>query len=313
MTAPAQADLAAPVSASRSLVAAALSTVYLVWGSTYLAIRVVDRDMPPLLSAGVRFSVAGAVLLTVLGVRRGWSRLRLRPAQLGAVVLLGVLLPALGNGLVVVGERTVRSGVAALLVAAVPLWIVGWRTLSGDRPRRATMVGVVAGLAGLVVLLLPAGDRGRAGITGLAAILLATLAWSGGSVLAVRLPLPGDPFVAAAYEMLTGGLVLLGGATALGEPRELHPAAIGATSWLALTYLIVFGSLVAFTAYVWLLGNASVSLVSTYAYVNPVVAVLLGAGILGEPLGPGLVLGGGIVLAGVVLVVTGERRSRLVS
>ncbi|CAN5611063.1 drug/metabolite exporter YedA [soil metagenome] len=296
--------------ASTARIWTALSIVYVFWGSTYLGIRVVVETMPPFLSAGARFLAAGGLLAAILVLRLGVRAFVVTRRQLAGAALIGLLLPLGGNGLVFWGEQTVRSGLAALLVAAVPLWVVLLRSTTGDRPRLATLTGVAVGFAGLAVLVLPGGGAAGRATIGVLVILLGSLSWAVGSFASPRLALPANPFVATAYEMLVGGggLVLLGLVT--GEGRDLRPAEWSTASWVALIYLAVFGSLLAFSAYVWLLGSAPLSLISTYAYVNPVVAVLLGALVLSEPLSWGTVIGGGIVIVGVALVITTERPRR---
>jgi drug/metabolite transporter (DMT)-like permease len=231
---------------------------------------------------------------------------------LGAAALVGVLLLAGGNGLVVLAESAppsvaVSSGVAALLVAIVPLLVVVLRASTGDRPRLPTLLGVSVGFGGLVLLVLPTGGSGAAPIIGALIVVAASLCWSVGSFLSGRLGMPGDPFVATVYEMLAGSAVLTGLGLARGESRGFDLAAVSTRSWLALGYLAVAGSLVAFTTYVWLLHHAPISLVSTYAYVNPVVAVTLGALLLAEPVTGQVLLGGAVIVVGVALVVSTER------
>ncbi len=231
--------------------------------------------------------------------------LRVRPRELKGAAIVGVLLLAGGNGGVVLGERTISSGLAALLVAIVPLWLIVLRRASGDRPRALTWTGVLVGFVGLVVLVQPGGGGG-ADMVGVLFVLGATTCWSVGSFYSQRTTMPANPFVATVWEMLAGGMALTVLGFLRGE-RVSPPSAYPTESLLALGYLIVFGSLVAFTAYVWLLHNAPLSLVSTYAYVNPVVAVFLGALLLSEPVTVAILLGGGIVVVGVALVVTAER------
>ncbi len=307
----------------------ALGIVYVVWGSTYLAIRWTVETMPPFLSAGMRFVVAGMLLAAYLRVRRarggtsrsgardhpgsGGGRPQARPAsdrvRLRNAALCGVLVLASGNGLVVFAETRVPSGLAALLVAAVPLWLVVLRRVAGDRTPALTLLGVLVGLAGVAVLLLPGSRGGHVQVLYCLVVLLAALSWSAGSLLAVRLPVPDEPARLSSIEMLAGGVVLLAAAAARGEFTRFDLSTVSAKSWLSLGYLIVFGSLVAFSAYVWVFANAPTSLVATYAYVNPAVAVLLGAGLAGERLTPVEALGGLVILGSVVLVVTAESRA----
>lgn len=286
---------------------AALLVVYLVWGSTYLAIKVAIETLPVLLHGGVRFLTAGTILLVVLAVARPRS-LAMTARQFGTAALAGILLLLGGNGMVAVAEQRVSSGLAALLVAATPLWIVVLRFAFRDPPPRLTLLGVVVGFVGVAVLLLPGGGPAGGDAGHAALVVFAALSWAVGSYLTTRRPMPASPFAATAVEMLVGGAAMAALGLALGEGRGFHLAAVSGRSWAALAYLVVFGSLAAFTAYVWLLGNAPVSTVSTYAYVNPAVAVLLGALILGERLTAPVIVGGLVILAAVAIVVTAESR-----
>ncbi|GAA4630161.1 drug/metabolite exporter YedA [Actinoallomurus vinaceus] len=292
------------------LVWVTLPIVYVVWGSTYLGIHFVVETMPPMVSAAMRFLTAAIVLATVLVILRGPSVLRVPWRRLGTAALVGVLLLAGGNGMVGVAEQHISTGLAALLVASVPLWLVIFRWGTGDRPAAATVAGVLVGFIGLALLTLTRGG-GSGDATGVVVILLGSLSWSIGSFLSSRLPMPENPFAASVYEMAAGGLALL--VAGFGRGETLHLDAVSRTSWLGLAYLIVFGSLVAFTSYVWLLGNAPISLVGTYAYVNPAVAVLLGVAFAGEHATWTILAGGLIIIAGVGLVVSTERRSRTVA
>ncbi|MFI9640417.1 EamA family transporter [Micromonospora sp. NPDC051925] len=298
-----------------ALIWTALILVYVLWGSTYLGIRVAVESLPPLGSAAVRFSGAALVLAVVLRLRRGPGALRVDRRQFGSAALIGVLLLAGGNGLVVLAESgpsgvAVPSGIAALLVATVPLLVVVLRTVTGDRPRGWTFAGVTVGFLGLVLLVLPRGGSGVVPLVGALTVVAAATCWSVGSFLSGRLRMPADPFVATVYEMVAGAVVLIGLALTRGELRGFSPTQVTARSWLALVYLMLAGSVVAFTAYVWLLAHAPISLVSTYAYVNPVVAVALGALLVAEPITGQVLLGGAVIVAGVALVVTTERTRR---
>jgi drug/metabolite transporter (DMT)-like permease len=291
----------------------ALAAVYVIWGSTYLGIRISVETLPPFVSGGLRFGAAGVVLAAILVLRRGTAALRVTSRQLAGAVLAGTLLLAGGNGVVVLAESgppgtAVPSGIAALLVATVPLLVVLLRAVTGDRPRTATVVGVLVGFLGLVVLVLPRGS-GAVPILGALLVVGAAASWSVGSFLSRSLSLPEDPFVATVYEMITGAIALLAVAAVRGEFGRFDPAEVSGRSWLALGYLFAAGSLVAFTAYVWLLQHAPISLVATYAYVNPVVAVALGALLVAEPITPQVVLGGAVIVLGVALVVSTERGS----
>ncbi|WKD32807.1 EamA family transporter [Streptomyces xanthophaeus] len=286
---------------------AALAVVYVVWGSTYLGIRIVVATMPPFLSAGARFITAGLLLSAVVAWRYGPAALRATRAQLGSAALVGLLLILGGNGLVVLAETSVPSGLAALLVAAVPMWVVVLRTSTGDRPPSRTLAGVLVGLAGLAVLTSP-GLSGEVRLSGVLLVVAASVLWSLGSFSAPRLKLPANPFTGSAYQMFAGGVAAVVVGLLRGEHRGLDPAAFSTASWLALGYLTVVGSLVGFTAYVWLLQAAPLSLVSTYAYVNPVVAVALGTLILDEALTWPILVGGAIVVAAVGVIVRTERK-----
>jgi drug/metabolite transporter (DMT)-like permease len=283
---------------------AALLVVWLVWGSTYLAIRVADRTIPPLPMAAARYLIAGAALFPVawLGTRPA----RPSPAQWAGMAVVGVLLLALGNGGVCYAERTLPSGLAALLVASVPLWMaVAERVINGRRIRPRGWLALAIGLAGIAVLAQP---RGHSAVLPVLVVLGAAMSWGTGSVLAGRMPAPASPLLGSAMQMLAGGAVLTGLAAATGELTRADPGHASAQSLLALAYLIGPGSLLAMTCYVIALRRLPTSTVSTYAYVNPVVAVSLGSLILGEPLGLTTVLGGGAVVAAVALLLERTRR-----
>lgn len=289
----------------------ALAVVYVLWGSTYLANRLLLSSVPPLLVGGYRFLIGGALLACVVLCVAGRAAFRMTWAQFGTTALSGLLLPAWGNGMVVFAQQGVSSGLAALLIAAVPLWIVLLRALTGDRPRGATIGGVTVGVIGLAVLVFagPA-SGGPAGTTwwGPWLVLLASLGWATGTFATTRLPVPPNPFTLAALQMVTGGVILLAAGTALGEGLDL--AAVSASAWLAWAYLSVVVTLGAFSAYAFALANLPVSTVATYAYVNPVIAVALGAAVVGERFSGLQLVGAAVVLLAVVLVVTAERTPR---
>ena len=295
--------------ATRWQIWTALGLVYVVWGSTYLAIRYVVDTLPPLLSASARFAVAGALLAAWLGFRRGRAGFAATPRQLLSAAGVGVLLLLGGNGLVTLAEeRELPSGLAALLVAAVPLWVVLLRAGSGDRPAARTVLGVAIGFAGVAVLLLP-GARPE-GVTALTAAMVvgSSVLWSIGSFAATRVALPNDPLLTTVVQMAGGAVGLALSGLLAGE--QLRVERWSAVSGLAWAYLVLFGSVVAFTAYSWLLGVAPVSQVATYAYVNPVVAVLLGAVVAGESVGALTVVGGAVTVLAVAVVVSEEGRRR---
>jgi drug/metabolite transporter (DMT)-like permease len=302
---PPQAGAASPAAPAWK-VWSALWIVYLIWGSTYLAIRVMVETVPPLLGSGVRFSVAGAVMIGVLSLHRSVRPTR---AQLLSALLVGLLLPG-ANAVVTVAEQEVPSSVAALLIASVPLWVILMRRGSGERVSRAGIGAVLVGFAGVALLVRPGEQSGDATVLGLAAVVFAAVMWASGSFASPRLKLPRDPLVSTGWQMLLGGLAIVAVGLALGEAPEVDPEAFSTRSVLALGYLIVFGSWVAFTAYAWLLQSAPISKVSTYAYVNPVVAIVLGFLILDEVVTPITVIGAAIIIVAVALVVRIENARR---
>jgi drug/metabolite transporter (DMT)-like permease len=288
--------------ASRLAIWSALGTVYVVWGSTYLAIALVVQTLPPLLSGAFRFVAAALLVFGWLAIRR--TPIRVSRSELRGAAIIGVLLLAGGNGMVIVAERTVPSGVAALIVASIPLWIVVYRRIAGETIGADLFAGVALGLAGVAVLVVPGGLSGTLDPFGAVLLLGATLSWSFGTFLSPRLSSPRIALLSTAYQMLAAGLALLVLALVVGEPSRVDPSTFGLRSILALAYLIVFGSIVAFTAYTWLLQHAPVSLVATYAFVNPVVAVVLGAIVLAEPITGTVLAGAAVIVVAVAFIVT---------
>lgn len=287
----------------------ALWIVYVLWGSTYLAIAYVVESMPAALSAAIRFGVAAVLLTGWVAVRRGRRALRVTARQVRAAVVVGLLLLLGGNGLVVLAEDAdLPSGLAALLIAAVPFWVVLLRLGAGDRPVVRTLLGVALGFAGVAVLLLPGARPDGVPLGAAALVVVASFLWSVGMFSGSRLDLPGDRLMTTALQMAGGALGLLVVGLLRGE--RLVASEVTTVSWLATAYLVVFGSLVAFTAYSWLLTAAPVSKVATYAYVNPVVAVGLGALLRGEDLTVLTVLGGAVTVVAVAVVVREEGRRR---
>jgi drug/metabolite transporter (DMT)-like permease len=277
----------------------ALGTVYVIWGSTYLGIELTGETIPPLFAVGVRFLAAAALMFAFTAWRRGGGVLRVAPRELAACTLVGGLLPG-ANAVLFVAERHVPTGLAALIIGSVPLWIVVLRTLTGDRPPRAALIGVAIGFGGLVLLVRPSGG---APLWSLLLVVASSLMWASGSFLSGKLPLPRDSFAATAYEMLAGGLILLPIGLATTSPHFSH---FSARSIGGFFYLVTFGSVVGYTAYVWLLDNAPLGTVATYAYVNPVVAIALGAIVLHESLTWAIGVGAVLVLACVAIVVRQE-------
>jgi drug/metabolite transporter (DMT)-like permease len=284
----------------------ALGIVYVVWGSTYLAIRVMVETMPPLLASGVRFAVAGAIFWVALRLSGGSARVRVTWREVAGAGVIGALLVFGGNGLVSVAEQDVPSGLAALIVGTVPLWVVLLRSATGDRVSLITLVGVAVGFAGLALLVLPGDRPGNAPLLGVLTVLAAAASWASGSFFSRRATQPDDALVATAWQMMVGGLVSVAVGTAFGELGEVDPSAFSADSLIAFAYLIFIGSLVAFTAYVWLLKNVPISMVATYAYVNPVIAIFLGWAILSEEVTLSVIAGAAAIVASVAVVVRQE-------
>jgi drug/metabolite transporter (DMT)-like permease len=300
----------APAPASSLRVWAALGAIYLIWGSTYLAIRVMVETVPALLGAGVRFVLAGAALLALLALRGGVRRIVLERAMLLRVALVGTLLAAGGNGLVTVAEKHVPSALAALLVASTPLWIVVFRAIFGDRPHRATLAGVGIGFVGVALLLLPGNRPDGVELGPSLVIVLAAVSWGLGSFYSQRTTMPADALVSTGWQMLVAGVVLTVAAVPAGELGEVDWGSFSADSLWALAYLVVVGSLVAYSAYTWLLQNAPISQVATYAYVNPMVAVVLGWLILDEQVPPMMLVASAVIVAAVATIVRNEARAR---
>ncbi len=273
----------------------ALITVYVIWGSTYLGIAIAGETIAPLFAASTRFITAGALMVGIVFLRRGTLRVSRR--ALASCIVIGALLPG-ANAVLFFAERDVPTGLASLIIATVPLWVVVLRLAARERLGRPALVGVGVGFAGVAVLAHPSGGATTLGI---ALCLLSALMWSTGTVLSSWLTMPADPFAATAYEMLAGGLLML--PIAVFTVHGFSPSRASILGWL---YLVTFGSIVGYTAYVWLLANAPLSLVSTYAYVNPVVAILLGVLFRGEDLTWRLLIGAATVVAAVALVVRRE-------
>lgn len=282
---------------------AAFAIVYIVWGSTYLAIRFAIETLPPFLMAGGRFLVAGAMLYAWSRVLGGATRPTAMHWRSAAVV--GLLLLLGGNGLVVWAEQRVPSGIAALVVGIVPCFMVllDWLRPGGARPTPRVATGLVLGLAGLVWLVGPDAvmGGGRVDFLGTIALVLASLSWAMGSIYSRHAPMP-SPFLSSGMQMLAGGGALLVLGVALGEPWAFDAAAVTARSVLGWVYLIVFGSIVGFSAYIWLLRASTPARVSTYAYVNPVVAVFLGWLLADEPLTARVIVAAAVIVSGVVLI-----------
>ena len=289
-----------------------LWTVYLIWGSTYFAIAYVIESMPPLLAMGIRFLIAGILLALIISLRQGPSELKIPRAELRSSLLMGFLLLGFGIGTVSIAQAYVPSGIVALIIAALPLWIAIFRTISGERLVKLSWLGLVIGFAGVALLLKPGSITPVSEIENsklflfMLLVLLGNIGWALGTFLAPRFPLPKNTLVFTAYEMLAGGASLTLAGFIKGESISDF---LDATtwSWLWFFYLVFFGSIAAYTAYLWLVANAPVSLTATYAYVNPIIAVALGAIFLDELITSAYAIGGLIILVGVILVVSVER------
>ena len=287
----------------RAQVWIALWTVYIVWGSTYLGIELAGETIPGTFGAGVRFTVVGVLMFGFVAWHRGWGALRIGRSELASAALVGLLLPG-ANSVLFITEQHVPIGLTSLIIASVPLWVLLLRLSAGERPDAVASLGLLVGFAGIVVLVRPGGGSGPLGY--LLLTVAAAFAWALGSFLSPRIAVPRDALVATAYETLVGGLVLAVIGLAVTPASELDPATWSTRSLLGLVYLIFFGSLVAYTAYAWLLVNAPLGQVSTYAYVNPVVAIALGVVVLHETLTLRVILGALLILAAVAIVVRRE-------
>jgi drug/metabolite transporter (DMT)-like permease len=285
------------------LIWVALGAVYVIWGTTYLGIRITNETLPPLIAAGTRFVIAGAVLFAVSTRRRDAEADPIGRPQWLAALLVGTGLIAFGNGSVVLAERNVPSGTVALIFALVPLWIALWDRFFGRRrlPGRVA-IGILLGFVGAALLVNDA--RADVPISGLLLAVSASMSWAAGSLFARGARLPHRPLVGNAMVMMAGGAISLAWGIARGELSLVDPQRFSAASVLALGYLVVFGSWIAFTAYVWLLRNARTSLVATYAWVTPMLAVYLGHLIADETLRSRSLVAGGVVLAAVALTVS---------
>ena len=289
-------------------IVAAFAAVYVIWGSTYLAIRISVESLPPFMLAGTRFIVAGLILY-------GWIRLRGGAAatfrQWVNATVVGVLLLSAGNGSVVWAEQSVDSSIAALLVATVSFWMVliEWARPGGTWPGAIVILGIALGLCGVAILAYPSSSEAALHVDplGAAALIGAAFFWASGSIYSRHVDLPRSPWLSTAMQMLSGGAVLGLMSLYQSEWRTFDPSTVPVRAWLSLAYLVVFGSLVAFTAYVWLLQVSTPARASTYAYVNPAVAVLLGWAILSEPVSPRMFVAMACIIGAVVLITTQKR------
>jgi drug/metabolite transporter (DMT)-like permease len=284
----------------------ALGTIYLVWGSTFMAVTIAVRDLPPLLSMATRHLAAGAILLAWALPRGDGAHDPIGRREVGAGLVFGGALFLVGHGGLAWAQQTVPSGLAALLIGSIPLWMALLdRALFGKRLTRSANAGLVAGFVGLAFLVDPFGG-GSVDRVGALVAILAAFAWAAGSLYSRGAPLPQRPLVSAGLAALCGGALLAIASVAGGE---LGDARVTAESLGAVAYLVVVGTLIGFTAYVWLLRAAPVSLVSTYAYVNPIVAVVLGAFFLGEEITGRMLAAGAVIVVSVALIVRSSGRA----
>ena len=297
-----------------------LLIVWIVWGSTYMGIRFASETIPPFIMSGSRFLTAFLIMVMLTAILRGPQALRVSAREFATSCFLGVALLGVGLGTVGLAQSYVPTGIMALIIASTPLTIVIWRRVTGDRPPVLTLIGVFVGLAGIGWMLLPGGTRPVSGTDGdvvfwSVMVLISSTIWATASFFSSRMPTPKDSFALTTYELLSGGVVLLVIGLLLGERVTL--AEISLRSWGGWVFLVVAGSVVAFSSFTWLINKAPISLASTYAYVNPAVAVVLGLLLYAEAITSDVVVGLTIVLGGVVLVVSGEslvgRRARRVT
>ncbi|MFD4205386.1 EamA family transporter [Micromonospora tulbaghiae] len=285
--------------------AVGLGAVYLIWGSTYLGNRVALDSIPPLVATSARFLAAALLLFAVAALRRGAAGLLLPRRQWGGVGASGLLMVGAGSALLALGQQYVPTGLASLLVAGMPLWVLVLRLAVGPRPSALAAVGVLGGVAGLALLFSVPTQGGHLG--GMLLLVVSTMVWALGSTLSQRLQMPADHLVGTGWQMLVGGVAVAVASVVSGELGRFDPADVTGRSWMAWTYLMLVCTVVGFSVYTWLLRNAPIQLASTYAYVNPVVAVLLGMMVLDESLSGRQVLAGAVVLASVALVIARER------
>jgi drug/metabolite transporter (DMT)-like permease len=284
--------------------------VYVLWGATFFAMRIGVESFPPLILAGMRHLSVGLVLYPLLRWR---TRIRPTAEQWRTAAITGVLLLSVGNGGVCWAEQTVPSGIAALLVATVTLWMVmvDWLRPGGHRPSARILFGIVMGFVGMVILIGPArlGLSGRVDPIGAAVLIAASLAWACGSLYSKHGTLPSSPMLGVAMQGLCGGATLWIMSLFSGEVARFHPAAAPLRAWIAVGYLMVFGSCIGFTAYLYILKKSTAARVGTYAFVNPIVALVIGWVLGGEALSPRTLLAAAVILTAVVLVITAPHRS----
>jgi drug/metabolite transporter (DMT)-like permease len=301
-----------PEKRAAALLILAFAAVYIIWGSTYLGMAVGIESFPPLLLPALRHLVAGLVLYPVLRWKTG---IRPTPRQWRTAIITGLFLLLLGNGGVCLAERSVPSGVAALLVAMVSFWMVlfDWLRPGGHRPMPRVVASLILGFGGLVLLVGPAhlGGSERVDPVGTAILVVASFAWAWGSIYSKHNDLPSSPLLGVAMQSLAGGVALSIVGLLAGESRQFHIATVSARSWIALAYLIFFGSGIGFTAYVYILKKSTAARVGTYAFVNPVVALFLGWLLAGETITLRTILAAAVILTAVLLAITAPHKTPL--
>src|SRR5436305_8006734 len=288
----------------------AFAALYLVWGSTYLGIRFAIESIPPFLMAGTRFLLAGMIMFAIAwskgAYKSSWANWRVS-------LIVGACLLLAGNGGVTIAEEYIDSGLAALIVAIVPIYIVilGWATGTAPRPAPIVWLGLVGGFAGVGFLLGPAmrfsSNDGRHPAIGMSILLISSFVWSAGSLYSRSAKHAASPFLTAAQQMLCGGLLLLLAGIVTGEVRRFHPGSVSILSLASFIYLVIIGAVVGYTAYIWLLRHCEPAKVATYAYVNPIVAVLLGAAFAGESLTPRVLIAAALIIGSVAIVITAQQ------
>jgi len=298
-------------SSIKTKVAIGLGIMYVAWGTTYIGIAFTIETMPPLLSMSFRFVAASLALFVFIGLRNGWDSLRLTRKELSSSIFLGILMLGTGLGTMALAEKVVPIGVASLIGASMPIWTALFRTLDKDRPSLFSLLGIAGGLVGIAIIILPGQtiarpDSGGQSVTlWMLIILFGNLCWSLGSFIAPRMETPSNPLVLSTYEMAgAAGALFIAGMIHQETISDFMDASV--RSWGGWIYLVTVGSLIGYTVYTWLLENAPITLVSTYSYVNPVVAVALGIVIFSEALTTNILVGGFIVVVSVAIVVAVE-------
>ncbi len=305
-----------PTNHNSAILIAAFAAIYIFWGSTYLAIKYAIETLPPFLMAGMRFAVAGLILMIWARFAKDYERPK--AAHWKTSLVVGTLLLLGGNGGVVFAERYISSSLAALLVATEPFWIVllSWLWLKGTRPNLKVALGLAIGFFGVWLLIggqpadTSAANSGSMQLFGTLAVIGAAMCWATGSIYGLRAPVPKSSIQTSGMQMFSGGLVLLTVSLISGEMSRFKFASVSSNSWFGLIYLIIFGSLIGFTAYSWLLKNAQPAMVATYAYVNPIIAVFLGWLIANESFTGQMLIGAGVIVGSVVLITSNDKAGK---